>query len=1091
MKHQRRRSGMRKVARKSIRTRRSQFGAYDDDFSLLLDFGLPSKAEKRRAAAAARERQAKAQKGTKEIRIRLDPYVPIPGARAGSRAYMQLDQGLSKSYTVDANTTIRSLLGGLYEHIKRQRPAVYGNSNFEVVDEPMLDEPIGVPIDEGGLGFTDPLSNDYAQSVKLNISAALGPGGEEDDAARRARVREEAAQAERAEASRKRRIHELKTKFSDLLRESQDVLDKVRAARTRLEQIRVRMDDGEEVQTEIELMNKTEASIRTQIGSITDISREIDSFDATALSQYDHKDEETLIKLANVQIESSLRRAEGFLRIQERQKAQAAAIEQKRQEELAKARDEQQRRAAEEKARQQAREALKASYRELVQLATEQLACVQNHVDETRPLLDQFKQHLIEIQTLAGSIPGNAAIQKALNTAQGVVTGATKAFRENESNLSLLEKGRNTLQSGLDKMEAGETNLSMDLFTYQRKNIELCPSVMQRMNLVRGSMKGEIETALASARAAARAAGEAAKAEEAARAADAERARLAQELQEAKVAAEEAFDNQFELSRTKMTRMNSRLNEVSGGNTPEDLQKVVDDIRTKLGEATQAHQAAQAATVVQEVVGNRARMERLFREIEAVNETELYATATARQAEKDAARREELARHQAEMERLRDERARAEESKTARRKQMLEKWIHCAYNTVQHARFLSEHTEGYVAANEGDESREDHPVVELQVQYENVQRLYDSVKRAIETNVDVFTEERLEEQCAEMKKVTDRMIAIIMKHNLKPRGGAAAATGGYGAYEEYDESYQPNAYHFAGAFREKIPGWIRMGVTDINLPSEYAFFKNKHEWVNAMKTSEGRRRLFESLSGLTNYLSGVLAELRSKNPLVVIEPVVEGPNAHVVSAETYRKFESLFAWIVLDEIMSTVRFQVSLNFGRERPAEPYKWDFNNVSFTSTRVIFDYLRILVAKVFIVLAVSCALFSYVYEPGASGSAALDRFAKDMESKGQATFHEVTFFRGSQHIPLVTFYNPDLAEQYENLGGMHWVQFAANQGITNIDMEVHKFITPRLTGAFMDFFGGFEGAVWTRDNYAAHAASAAPGGYDDDDEFGFEEY
>jgi len=265
----------------------------------------------------------------------------------------------------------------------------------------------------------------------------------------------------------------------------------------------------------------------------------------------------------------------------------------------------------------------------------------------------------------------------------------------------------------------------------------------------------------------------------------------------------------------------------------------------------------------------------------------------------------------------------------------------------------------------------------------------------------------------------------------------------------------------------EIRTYITTGLVDFNLPSEYVHFKNKYEWIESLKTSYGRKSLFNSLSAFVQYLSGMIADMRKNDPLRVISPLSSGPDAHRVSDATYHEFEKFVCWHVLDEIMSTVRFQMSLNFGRERPNKP-DFDFSSVELYGYAG-YAYIRLLIAKVFLVLAISSVLFSYVYDPQ---HASRNDFAKRMEDSGQATFHEVTFFRGSQHIPLVTFYTPDIAEQYESLGGMHWIDFAAAQGITNIDLEVHKFITPRLTGAFMDFFGDMGGATWTRDESLSHS-------------------
>jgi uncharacterized coiled-coil protein SlyX len=425
-----------------------------------------------------------------------------------------------------------------------------------------------------------------------------------------------------------------------------------------------------------------------------------------------------------------------------------------------------------------------------------------------------------------------------------------------------------------------------------------------------------------------------------------------------------------------------------------------------------------------------------------------------------------------------DEAERDRLAKTSTMSELENKWKMCSDRSIAYAEYYvlqsEQNDDVEKSTNLDEESKSD--AVFISNETKHLKALLNKVHdlNAL-VRADYKDEAYIEEKCGVMDTYIRSMREIL--NTVSPAFAGRAEAG-----SEWDTG--DTVLEQLGSYRLKryMTVMIQQGLEGFDVPSEYSHFKNKHDWVNALKTSEGRRNLFASLSGLTNHLSNLIAEDRIRfNPLENIND-----RDMQVSVDTYREFEKLVAWHVLDLIMSTVRFQVSLNFGHERPSEPRHTKLlENVRLSYFGL--GYIHLVIIKVFLVLAVSCALFSYVYEPG-SGSAK-DSFVRQMEESGQATFHEVTFFRGSQHIPLVTFYTPDVAERFESLGGMHWVQFAANQGINDIDLEVHKFITPRITGAFMDFFGDIAGTTWTRESFDkndfTYPTSFKPFGLNEEDE------
>jgi hypothetical protein len=65
--------------------------------------------------------------------------------------------------------------------------------------------------------------------------------------------------------------------------------------------------------------------------------------------------------------------------------------------------------------------------------------------------------------------------------------------------------------------------------------------------------------------------------------------------------------------------------------------------------------------------------------------------------------------------------------------------------------------------------------------------------------------------------------------------------------------------------------------------------------------------------------------------------------------------------------------------------------------------------------------------------------------------------------KHVPVITLLTPDVAEKYEaaDPGYRHWTSLVDTN---EIELELHKFITPRLVHAFMGYYS-FEGEAWVR--------------------------
>lgn len=211
---------------------------------------------------------------------------------------------------------------------------------------------------------------------------------------------------------------------------------------------------------------------------------------------------------------------------------------------------------------------------------------------------------------------------------------------------------------------------------------------------------------------------------------------------------------------------------------------------------------------------------------------------------------------------------------------------------------------------------------------------------------------------------------------------------------------------------------------------------------------------------LVERLDHMISNQISKTP-----KMLQTADGQAASYGVYAEFESYTSWKILDTIMRSVKIEISLRFGMpENPSAPKI--SSDVEVGNRGELEELLKLVCLKVFVILAVSSVLYTYIFDPLYLSEAHTD-YVLQAVNHGTASVHEVTFFRGAGVTPLVTFYEPDEAEAYENRFGSearHWTDALKNE--TELVLEVHKFITPKLTQSFMGYFATPMGAgqMWT---------------------------
>jgi hypothetical protein len=263
-----------------------------------------------------------------------------------------------------------------------------------------------------------------------------------------------------------------------------------------------------------------------------------------------------------------------------------------------------------------------------------------------------------------------------------------------------------------------------------------------------------------------------------------------------------------------------------------------------------------------------------------------------------------------------------------------------------------------------------------------------------------------------------------------------------------------------------------------NFPGEFHVLQNKSEWVQMLRTSANRETLFELLSNFVHFVSNHIAEIVGRKTILTTT------DDDALSEEDMYQVENFISWHLLNQIMNKVELQINLaHFGSHivkpgviRPNTPVLP--RTVKVVASEANFKlYVLKVCLKVFMVLAISSVLFTYVHNDSAQQTDFIKSIPEDFVVQ-----HEITFFEGAQHVPVVTFLTPDVAERYESAdpGHEHWTKLV--EKASELTIKVHKFITPHLTGEFMHYFA-FEGEEWS--------GIGDDETYEDEDEEAGEEY
>lgn len=240
-------------------------------------------------------------------------------------------------------------------------------------------------------------------------------------------------------------------------------------------------------------------------------------------------------------------------------------------------------------------------------------------------------------------------------------------------------------------------------------------------------------------------------------------------------------------------------------------------------------------------------------------------------------------------------------------------------------------------------------------------------------------------------------------------------------------------------------------------PGEFRVLQNKSEWVQMLRTSSNRETLFGLLSNFVHLVSSDIAQ--------TVGRTFSSTDDEAISEEDMYQVENFISWHLLNQIMNKVVLQINLaHFGSHivkpgviRPDTPILP--RTVKVNDVANFRYYVMKVCLKVFMVLAISSVLFTYVHK---SDSVQQADFIKSIP-EDFVVQHEITFFEGAMHVPVVTFLTPDVAERYESSDPSHehWTKLV--EKASHLTIKVHKFITPHLTGEFMHYFS-FEGEEWS---------------------------
>jgi hypothetical protein len=244
------------------------------------------------------------------------------------------------------------------------------------------------------------------------------------------------------------------------------------------------------------------------------------------------------------------------------------------------------------------------------------------------------------------------------------------------------------------------------------------------------------------------------------------------------------------------------------------------------------------------------------------------------------------------------------------------------------------------------------------------------------------------------------------------------------------------------------------------IDEKYSVLRDPKNWLQHLASPETRRSLYVTLGDFIKYLTTKQAELVQAHP-GTFKPTAGVAAGTPYSADDFKQLELFLSYSIVRELVkgAGVIHKIKLRFGSAPPAPVY----TDVSyFQPDQRVFDAWRGYVfLKVISALTVSCVLFTYAFHPGMA-SPATKQFLANAASRGLIVEHEVSL--GRERVKLITCMTAECAEQFERMEprAPHWTQVALRRlnGAGELELEIHKFVTPTFLYAFMDFFSNFGG-------------------------------
>jgi hypothetical protein len=259
--------------------------------------------------------------------------------------------------------------------------------------------------------------------------------------------------------------------------------------------------------------------------------------------------------------------------------------------------------------------------------------------------------------------------------------------------------------------------------------------------------------------------------------------------------------------------------------------------------------------------------------------------------------------------------------------------------------------------------------------------------------------------------------------------------------------------------KEAEEAWKNV-TTIAPIDAKYSVLREPKNWLPHLRSPETRRSLYATLGDFIKYLSAKQAELVQAHP-GTFKPTAGVAAGTPYSADDFKQLELFLSYSIVRELVkgSGVIHKIKLRFGSAPPAPA----FTDVSyFQPDTNVFDAWRGYVyLKVITALTISCVLFTYAFHASVA-SPATKQFIKNAASHGLIVEHEVSF--GRERVKLLTCMTAECAEQFERMESRapHWTQVALRRlnAAGELEVEIHKFVTPTFLYAFMDFFSSFGG-------------------------------